>query len=94
MLQCVKMIRSMFPTRILYTDVVARYASCVASYSFMAEREPRDFTAAICESFDVDPEEYTGFAFGLGIERIAMRKYGISDIRWLYENDVRFLDQF
>jgi len=58
MLQCVKMIRSMFPTRILYTDVVARYASCVASYSFMAEREPRDFTAAICESFDVDPEEY------------------------------------
>ena len=33
-------------------------------------------------------------AFGLGIERVAMRKYGISDIRWLYENDVRFLNQF
>lgn len=41
-----------------------------------------------------DPEEWTGFAFGLGIERLAMRKYGISDIRWLYENDVRFLRQF
>ncbi len=41
-----------------------------------------------------DPEQWTGFAFGLGIERIAMRKYGITDIRWLYENDVRFLRQF
>jgi phenylalanyl-tRNA synthetase alpha chain len=41
-----------------------------------------------------DPEVWTGFAFGLGIERIAMRKYGISDIRWLFENDARFLRQF
>ena len=48
----------------------------------------------VLEAVGVDPEEFTGFAFGLGIERIAMRKYGISDIRWLYENDVRFLGQF
>ncbi|MCX5662150.1 MAG: phenylalanine--tRNA ligase subunit alpha [Planctomycetota bacterium] len=41
-----------------------------------------------------DPEIWTGFAFGLGIERLAMRKYGITDIRWLFENDVRFLRQF
>lgn len=41
-----------------------------------------------------DPEEWSGFAFGCGIERIAMRKYGIDDIRLLYENDVRFLSQF
>ncbi len=41
-----------------------------------------------------DPEQWTGFAFGLGVERIAMRKYGIADIRWLFENDVRFLRQF
>ncbi len=41
-----------------------------------------------------DPEIWTGFAFGLGIERLAMRKYGIEDIRWLFENDVRFLRQF
>lgn len=41
-----------------------------------------------------DPEEWTGFAFGLGIERIAMRKYGIADIRWLFDNDARFLRQF
>ncbi len=41
-----------------------------------------------------DPEEYSGFAFGLGIERIAMLKYGINDIRLFYENDLRFLAQF
>ena len=43
---------------------------------------------------DYDPEEFTGFAFGLGIERIAMLKYGIDDIRLFYENDLRFLKQF
>lgn len=41
-----------------------------------------------------DPEEYSGFAFGMGPERIAMLKYGISDIRSFYTNDVRFLEQF
>lgn len=41
-----------------------------------------------------DPDVYTGFAFGLGVERLAMRRYGIPDIRFLTENDVRFLQQF
>ncbi len=41
-----------------------------------------------------DPERYTGFAFGMGVERIAMLKYGIDDIRLFFENDVRFLSQF
>lgn len=41
-----------------------------------------------------DPDKYSGFAFGLGIERIAMLKYGINDIRLYYENDLRFLSQF
>jgi len=41
-----------------------------------------------------DPEEVTGFAFGLGIERLCMRRHGINDIRELYKNDVRFLAQF
>ncbi len=41
-----------------------------------------------------DPDQYSGFAFGLGIERIAMLKYGIDDIRLFYENDLRFLSQF
>lgn len=42
----------------------------------------------------IDPEEYNGYAFGLGVERITMLKYGIRDIRLFYENDVRFLSQF
>ncbi len=47
----------------------------------------------VLKAVNIDPEEWTGFAFGLGIERIAMRKYGIPDIRWLYGNDLRFLQQ-
>jgi len=43
---------------------------------------------------DYDPEEVTGFAFGMGVERIAMLKYGINDIRLFYTNDLRFLRQF
>ena len=43
---------------------------------------------------DIDPDVYSGFAFGVGIERVCMRKYGIDDLRLLYENDVRFLEQF
>jgi phenylalanyl-tRNA synthetase alpha chain len=41
-----------------------------------------------------DPDEVTGFAFGLGIERLCMRRHGIKDIRWLTQNDARFLEQF
>lgn len=43
---------------------------------------------------NIDPEEFTGFAFGMGIERIAMLKYGINDLRLFFENDLRFLKQF
>ncbi len=43
---------------------------------------------------DIDPDKYTGFAFGMGVERIAMLKYGIDDIRLLFENNLRFLSQF
>lgn len=43
---------------------------------------------------NIDPEEYSGYAFGVGIERLAMTKYGIPDIRMFYENDMRFLKQF
>ncbi len=48
----------------------------------------------VLEFCDIDPEKYTGFAFGMGIERIAMLKYQINDIRLLFENDIRFLKQF
>lgn len=47
----------------------------------------------VLEACGIDPEEYTGFAFGFGIERIAMGKYGIPDIRMLFENDIRFLQR-
>ena len=47
-----------------------------------------------CRVCNIDPEVYSGFAFGFGVERIAMAKFGIDDMRLLYENDVRFLKQF
>jgi phenylalanyl-tRNA synthetase alpha chain len=49
---------------------------------------------AVFEMVGYDTERYTGFAFGMGIERIAMLKYGVEDIRKFYENDMRFLGQF
>jgi phenylalanyl-tRNA synthetase alpha chain len=49
---------------------------------------------AVFEMVGYDTDRYTGFAFGMGIERIAMLKYGIEDIRRFYENDIRFLKQF
>ena len=49
---------------------------------------------AVFESVGYDPDEVTGFAFGLGVERFCMGRHGITDIRRLYENDVRFLQQF
>jgi len=49
---------------------------------------------AVFRHVGYDPETYTGFAFGVGIERIAMLKYGIDDIRLFFENDLRFLSQF
>ena len=48
----------------------------------------------VLENCGIDPDRYTGFAFGMGIERIAMLKYGINNIKLLTENDVRFLEQF
>src|SRR5690606_13677546 len=42
----------------------------------------------------IDSERYTGYAFGLGVERLAMRRYGVNDLRMFFENDLRFLRQF
>jgi phenylalanyl-tRNA synthetase alpha chain len=49
---------------------------------------------AVFEAVGYDPERYTGFAFGVGIERLALLKWGVDDIRLFYENDLRFLEQF
>lgn len=48
----------------------------------------------VLKNCGIDPEKYSGFAFGMGVDRIAMVKYGIDDIRLLFENDMRFLKQF
>ena len=48
----------------------------------------------VYKSVNYDPEKWSGYAFGLGIERIAMLKYGVEDIRLFYSGDVRFLRQF
>ena len=48
----------------------------------------------VLEMAGFDSKKYTGFAFGIGVERIAMLKYGVDDIRHFYTNDVRFLKQF
>ena len=49
---------------------------------------------AVFEAVGIDPERYTGFAFGLGIDRIAMMRFGIDDLRLMIDNDIRFLRQF
>ena len=48
----------------------------------------------VLKNCDIDPDVYTGFAFGMGVERLAMLKYAIDDIRLFFNNDERFLKQF
>ncbi len=48
----------------------------------------------VLQNCGIDPEEYSGFAFGMGIERVVMRRYAITDLRLMFENDLRFLNQF
>ena len=48
----------------------------------------------VLENCGIDPEEYAGFAFGIGLERIVMRRYNIDDLRLFSDNDLRFLNQF
>ena len=52
------------------------------------------FDPNVLKANNIDSEKYSGFAFGMGIERIAMLKYGVKDLRLYFENDVRFLHQF
>ncbi len=48
----------------------------------------------VFESAGIDNEEFTGYAFGMGVERLAMLRYGVNDLRLFFENDLRFLQQF
>ena len=49
---------------------------------------------SVFEHVGIDSEAYTGFAFGMGVERLAMLRYGVNDLRLFFENDLRFLEQF
>ena len=49
---------------------------------------------AVLEAVEYDPEEVSGYAFGMGVDRVSMLRYSIDDIRLFYENDLRFLQQF
>ncbi len=49
---------------------------------------------AVFEAVGIDPEQFSGFAFGFGIDRCAQMRHGIADMRVLIENDIRFLEQF
>ena len=49
---------------------------------------------SVFEYSKIDTEKYTGFAFGMGVERLAMLRYGVNDLRLFFENDLRFLEQF
>ena len=48
----------------------------------------------VLRNVGIDPERYTGYAFGMGIDRLAMLRYNVNDIRLYFENDLRFLQQF
>jgi phenylalanyl-tRNA synthetase alpha chain len=48
----------------------------------------------VLSAVGIDPERYTGYAFGMGVERLAMLRYGVSDLRVFFEGDIRFLSQF
>ena len=48
----------------------------------------------VFQSVGIDTEEFSGYAFGLGVERLAMLRYGVTDLRQFFENDLRFLAQF
>jgi len=90
----VRLVPSYFP----FTEPSAEF---YMKFALRPEQEPQWIELGGCGMVDpevfravgYDPEEWTGFAFGFGIERLVMGKYGVPDIRMLFENDVRFLSQ-
>ena len=68
--------------------------AAVKAAAYVKARAGLKFWAAVLANCGIDPEVYSGFAFGIGLERIAMGKYDINDLRLFFENDLRFLDQF
>ena len=54
----------------------------------------QETSSIVVKNVNIDPEKYSGWAFGMGVDRIALFAYGIPDIRYFYENDLRFNRQF
>jgi phenylalanyl-tRNA synthetase alpha chain len=49
---------------------------------------------SVLRNVNIDPDEWSGYAFGMGVERLTMLRYGVEDVRAFFENDLRFLEQF
>ena len=78
----------------LLAAATAPAARCASSTGWLEILGSGMVHPAVFEAVGYDPERYTGFAFGMGIERVALLKWGVEDIRLFYENDLRFLEQF
>ena len=83
--------RDMQDTFYVADDIVLRTQTSGGQIRVMDMEKP---PIKVLENCNIDPDEYSGFAFGIGIERIAMLKYGINNIGLMFENDLRFLKQF
>ncbi|MDJ8954072.1 hypothetical protein PTM75_14935, partial [Clostridium perfringens] len=82
-------------------DIVSRSASCCVEIGGLQNSRSHDSGNCISDSsrnqvgnFGLDPEANIGFAFGMGPDRLAMLRYGIDDLRLMFEGDLRFLTQF
>ncbi len=85
---------SFFPFTEPSVEVDMNWTNAAGQSSWMEMGGAGMVDPAVLRAVGYDPEQVTGFAFGLGVERICMRQHGITDIRALYQNDVRFLEQF
>ena len=76
------------------SSAAARAAPCASTPAGSKSWAAVLSTSKVLENCNIDPDEYSGFAFGIGIERIAMLKYGINNIGLMFENNLQFLKQF
>ena len=87
--------RSLLPSwTICALTVTAKDADCAKAKAGSKSSVAVWYTPKVLSNCGIDPEVYSGFAFGMGLERLAMRRFNIDDMRLLYENDLRFLNQF
>ena len=72
-----------------------KFYACFAPFTWTSAVSHRGTESLLCRSdAAASPEKYSGFAFGIGLERIVMRRFAVDDMRLFYENDTRFLEQF